>query len=98
MIVEEFKIIVDLVVGIENLFILVVVVQVGGLVEIFSGDGFFIVFVFIDEVFVVFFEGLLEDLLKLENKDKLVSILIYYVVGVKVMFIDLLDGQKVVIV
>lgn len=48
---------------------LIVVLDVVGLVEMLKGDGLFIVFVLIDEVFVVFFEGIVENFLKFENKE-----------------------------
>lgn len=42
------------------------------------------VFVLVDDVFVVLFEGIVELLLEVENKDQFLGILIYYVVVGKV--------------
>lgn len=91
---EEPKTIVDLAVGTESLSTLVAAVQAGGLVETLSGEGPFTVFAPTDEAFAALPEGLLDNLLKPENKDKLVSILTYHVLGAKVMSTQLSDGQK----
>jgi uncharacterized surface protein with fasciclin (FAS1) repeats len=59
-----------------------------GLVETLKGDGPFTVFAPTDEAFAKLPAGTVEDLLKPENKDKLVSILTYHVVPGKVMAAD----------
>ncbi len=85
--------IVDLAVSSENLSTLVAAVKAGGLVETLKGDGPFTVFAPTDEAFAALPEGTLEDLLKPENKDKLVAILTYHVVPGKVKSTDLKDGM-----
>ena len=55
-----------------------------GLVDTLKGDGPFTVFAPTDEAFSKLPEGALEELLKPENKEKLVSILTYHVVAGKV--------------
>ena len=72
--------------------------EAGGLIETLKGDGPFTVFAPTDEAFAKLPEGTVEDLLKPENKDKLVSILTYHVVPGKVMAGDLLSttGAKTV--
>jgi len=56
-----------------------------GLVETLKGKGPFTVFAPIDEAFAKLPGGTLEELLKPENKDKLIAILTYHVVPGKVM-------------
>ncbi len=58
--------------------------EAAGLVETLQGEGLFTVFAPIDAAFAALPEGTLEDLLKPENKDKLVDILTYHVVPGKV--------------
>ncbi|MGC9452133.1 MAG: fasciclin domain-containing protein [Oceanipulchritudo sp.] len=58
--------------------------QAAGLVETLQGEGPFTVFAPTDEAFAKLPEGTVEDLLKPENKDKLVNILTYHVVSGKV--------------
>ena len=72
--------------------------EAGGLIETLKGDGPFTVFAPTDEAFAKLPEGTVEELLKPENKDKLVSILTYHVVPGKVMAGDLLStaGAKTV--
>ena len=55
--------------------------KAGGLVDALSAEGPFTVFAPTDEAFAKLPEGTLEDLLKPENKAKLVSILKYHVVS-----------------
>ena len=55
--------------------------KAGGLVDALSSEGPFTVFAPTDEAFAKLPEGTLEDLLKPENKAKLVSILKYHVVS-----------------
>ena len=59
--------------------------QAAGLVDALKGDGPFTVFAPTDEAFAKLPKGTVEDLLKKENKDKLVEILTYHVVSGKVM-------------
>jgi len=72
---------------------LVAAVQAAGLVETLKGEGPFTVFAPTDEAFAALPAGTVEDLLKPENKDKLVSILTYHVVPGKVMSTDLSDDM-----
>lgn len=65
---DGYKDIVDIVVSNDMFFIFVIVVKFVDLVIILKGDGLFIVFVFIDEVFVVLLVDIVEMLLKFENK------------------------------
>ena len=64
-----------------------------GLVETLKGEGPFTVFAPTDAAFAALPAGTVEDLLKPENKDKLVSILTYHVVPGKVMSTDLTEGM-----
>jgi uncharacterized surface protein with fasciclin (FAS1) repeats len=68
---------------------LVAAVKAAGLVETLQGKGPFTVFAPTDEAFAKLPAGTVEDLLKPENKDKLVAILTYHVVPGKVMAADL---------
>jgi hypothetical protein len=61
-------------------------------IETLSGPGPFTVFAPTDEAFAKLPEGTVEDLLKPENKEKLVAILTYHVVPAKVMAADVKTG------
>ncbi|MBM3846289.1 MAG: fasciclin domain-containing protein [Verrucomicrobia bacterium] len=63
---------------------LVAAVKAAGLVETLQGPGPFTVFAPTDAAFAKLPKGTLEDLLKPENKSKLVSILTYHVLAGKV--------------
>jgi uncharacterized surface protein with fasciclin (FAS1) repeats len=88
------KNIVELAVGTESLSTLVTAVKAAGLVETLSGEGPFTVFAPTNAAFEALPDGTLESLLKPENKDQLVAVLTYHVVGAKVMSTDLKEGQK----
>jgi uncharacterized surface protein with fasciclin (FAS1) repeats len=65
--------------------------QAAGLVDTLTGKGPFTVFAPTDEAFAKLPEGTLEELLKPENKAKLVAILTYHVVPGKVMASDVVS-------
>ena len=67
---------------------LVAAVKAAGLVETLQGTGPFTVFAPTDEAFAKLPKGTVEDLLKPENKEKLVAVLTYHVVPGKVMAAD----------
>ena len=67
---------------------LVTAVKAAGLVETLQGKGPFTVFAPTDEAFAKLPAGTVENLLKPENKEKLVAILTYHVVPGKVMAAD----------
>lgn len=67
---------------------LVAAVKAAGLVETLQGKGPFTVFAPTDEAFAKLPAGTVENLLKPENKEKLVAILTYHVVAGKVMAAD----------
>ena len=67
---------------------LVAAVKAAGLVETLQGTGPFTVFAPTDEAFAKLPKGTVENLLKPENKEKLVAILTYHVVSGKVMAAD----------
>ena len=62
--------------------------QAAGLVNTLKGEGPFTVFAPTDEAFAKLPAGTLEELLKPENKDKLVAILTYHVVAGEVKASD----------
>jgi uncharacterized surface protein with fasciclin (FAS1) repeats len=74
------KDIVDTAVAAGNFTTLAKALQAAGLVETLKGPGPFTVFAPTDEAFAKLPAGTLADLLKPENKEKLVSILTYHVV------------------
>lgn len=76
----------------ENFSTLVAAVKAAGLVETLSGEGPFTVFAPTNEAFAKIPEETLADLLKPENKEKLVGILTYHVVAGKVMSSDVAAG------
>lgn len=63
---------------------LVTAVKAAGLVDTLKGDGPFTVFAPTNDAFAALPEGTLESLLKPENKDQLVAVLTYHVLGDKV--------------
>ena len=67
---------------------LVAAVKAAGLVDTLKGEGPFTVFAPTGEAFAKLPAGTVENLLKAENKDKLVAILTYHVVSGKVMAAD----------
>ncbi|AFO86610.1 fasciclin domain-containing protein [Phaeobacter inhibens] len=88
------KDIVDTAAGAGDFSTLVAAVQAAGLVDTLKGDGPFTVFAPTDAAFAALPAGTVEELLKPENKDKLVEILTYHVVPGKVMSGDLVDDMK----
>ena len=95
MVVEEaIADIVDLAIATESLSTLVAAVQAGELVETLKSEGPFTVFAPTNDAFAALPEGTLDNLLKPKNKDQLVAILTYHVVGGKVMSTDLTDGME----
>ncbi len=84
---------------------LLAAVKAAGLAEVLSGEGPFTVFAPTDEAFAKLPKGTVEDLLKPENKSKLVEILKYHVVkgrvyspeAVKAGKADTLQGSGLVI-
>lgn len=72
---------------------LVAAVQAAGLVETLKGEGPFTVFAPTDAAFAALPAGTVEELLKPENKDQLVSILTYHVVPGTVMSGDLTNNM-----
>lgn len=87
------KDIVDTAVSAGKFNTLVAAVKAAGLVDTLKGKGPFTVFAPTDDAFAKLPDGTVEDLLKPENKDKLVSILTYHVVPGKVMSSDLKEGM-----
>jgi len=92
------KDIVDTAVAAGNFKTLVAAVKAAGLVDTLKGPGPFTVFAPTDEAFAKLPAGTVEDLLKPENKQKLVSILTYHVVPAKAMASDVtkMDAAKTV--
>lgn len=88
------KDIVQVAAGNESFSTLVAAVKAAGLVETLQGDGPFTVFAPTDEAFAKLPAGTLENLLKPENRDQLVSILTYHVVPGKVYAKDVVSLSK----
>jgi uncharacterized surface protein with fasciclin (FAS1) repeats len=84
--------IVDTAVAAGSFSTLVAAVQAAGLVETLKGEGPFTVFAPTDAAFAALPAGTVEDLLKPENKDRLVAVLTYHVLPGKVMSTDLSEG------
>lgn len=82
------KDIVDTAVSAGDFKTLVAAIKAAGLVDTLKGTGPFTVFAPTDEAFAKLPAGTLDELLKPENKDKLVSILTYHVVSGDVMAKD----------
>ena len=88
--------IVDTAGGAGNFNTLVTAVKAAGLVDTLKGPGPFTVFAPTDEAFARLPAGTVQDLLKPENKSKLVAILTYHVVPGKVMSKDI-AGKKTMV-
>src|SRR5271166_232471 len=82
------KDIVDTAVAAGSFKTLVAALQAAGLVDTLKSNGPFTVFAPTDEAFAKLPEGTVADLLKPENKAKLIAILTYHVVPGKVMAAD----------
>jgi uncharacterized surface protein with fasciclin (FAS1) repeats len=76
---------------------LVAAVKAAGLVDTLKGEGPFTVLAPTDEAFAKLPAGTLDNLLKPENKDKLIALLNYHVIPARAMAADVakLDGKKV---
>jgi uncharacterized surface protein with fasciclin (FAS1) repeats len=81
--------IVDTAVSAGKFNTLVTAVKAAGLVDTLKGDGPFTVFAPTDAAFAKLPKGTVEDLLKPENKEKLVAVLTYHVVPGKIMSGDI---------
>jgi len=77
----------------KNLTTLVTAVKAAELVETLQGAGPFTVFAPTDAAFAKLPKETLADLLKPENKEKLVAILTYHVVPGKIMAADVKAGE-----
>ena len=84
--------VVDIIVNSENHNTLEAAVTAAGLVETLSGDGPFTVFAPTDDAFAALPEGTIDALLA-DPSGALTDILLYHVIGAKVMSTDLSDGQ-----
>jgi uncharacterized surface protein with fasciclin (FAS1) repeats len=77
----------------DDLSTLVTALKAAGLAETLAGEGPFTVFAPTNAAFEALPDGVLEMLLKPENKDKLKAVLTYHVIGGKVMSSDLTNGS-----
>ena len=84
--------VVDIIVNSENHNTLEAAVTAAGLVETLSGDGPFTVFAPTDDAFAALPAGTIDALLA-DPSGALTDILLYHVIGAKVMSTDLSDGQ-----
>ncbi len=85
--------IVDTAVAAGSFNTLAAALTAAGLIETLKGEGPFTVFAPTDAAFAALPAGTVEDLLKPENKDKLIAILTYHVIAGKVMSTDLTEGM-----
>jgi uncharacterized surface protein with fasciclin (FAS1) repeats len=91
------KDIVDTAVSAGSFKTLVAAVKAAGLVDTLKGSGPFTVLAPTDEAFAKLPPGTVEDLLKPENKEKLVGVLTYHVIPARAMAADVvkLNGKSV---
>jgi uncharacterized surface protein with fasciclin (FAS1) repeats len=88
--------IVELASATKDLSTLVAAVKAADLVDLLSSDGSFTVFAPTNEAFSALPDGVLDKLLKPENKDALTNLLEYHVVaGTVAHAADLSDGEKI---
>ncbi len=88
------KDIVDVAANNDAFSTLVAAVKAAGLVDTLKSEGPFTVFAPTNDAFAKLPAGTVDDLLKPENKDKLVAILTYHVVAGKVMAKDVVGIEK----
>jgi uncharacterized surface protein with fasciclin (FAS1) repeats len=100
----EQKTIVGVAAGAGQFNTLVAAVKAAGLVETLNGKGPFTVFAPTDEAFAKLPAGTVENLLKPENKEKLVAVLTYHVLPGELMAADVrttnaktVNGKKLAI-
>jgi len=86
---EKPKDIIDTAVGAGQFNTLAAALKAADLIGALKGDGPFTVFAPTDDAFAALPEGTVENLLKPENKDKLVAVLTYHVVSGKIMSSDI---------
>ena len=85
--------VVDIAASQDSFKTLTAALKAAGLEEVLQGKGPFTVFAPTDEAFAALPEGTVEELLKPENKDKLVKILTYHVVPGAVTSTSLKAGE-----
>lgn len=85
--------VVDTAIAAGDFSTLVAAVTAADLVDTLKGEGPFTVFAPTDAAFAALPAGTVDELLKPENKDQLVSVLTYHVVPGKVMSSDLTEGM-----
>ena len=85
--------IVDIATAAGSFKTLTAALEAADLVDVLNGSGPFTVFAPTDEAFAKLPKGTVENLLKPENKDKLVKILTYHVVAGNVLSTDLKSGK-----
>ncbi len=90
---KSSKDVVDVLVAPPTFETLVAAVTAAGLVDTLKGSGPFTIFAPTDAAFKALPEGTVQELLKPENRDQLVSILTYHVVPGKVMAADVKPGE-----
>ena len=90
---ESQQTIVDIATSAGSFKTLTAALEAADLVSVLKGEGPFTVFAPTDEAFAALPEGTLDELLKPENKAKLVKILTYHVVPGAVMSTDLKAGE-----
>jgi uncharacterized surface protein with fasciclin (FAS1) repeats len=88
------KDIVDNAVNSKDHTTLVAAVKAAGLVETLKGEGPFTVFAPVNDAFENLPEGVVEDLLKPENKEKLQAVLTYHVVADNMTYDELVKAIK----
>src|SRR5512139_838423 len=90
----ETKDIVDTAAGAGKFQTLITAAKAAGLVDTLKGTGPYTVFAPTDEAFAKLPKGTVEDLLKPENKAKLIAVLTYHVVPGKVMAADAMKVKE----
>ncbi len=90
----ETQTIVEIAAGNKDFSTLVAAVKAAGLVETLSGKDALTVFAPTNAAFEKLPKGTVEDLLKPENKQKLIAVLTYHVVPGKVMAADVVKLDK----
>ncbi len=91
--VENSQTIVDIASSAGSFNTLTAALEAADLVSVLEGEGPFTVFAPTDEAFAALPPGTVEELLKPENKEKLVKILTYHVVAGNVLSTDLKAGK-----
>ena len=87
--------IIDTAANADGFSTLIAAIDAAGMTETLKGEGPFTVFAPTDDEFAALGDGVVEELLKPENKDALAAVLSFHVLPGKVMYDDITESGEV---